>query len=310
MRYFDFHCDTIYESLTKACDISNPDFHITPQKSAYLSPYIQCFAICVPEEIKGDNATRMFKEAYHRLVEQCKKFNISLIKSSEDIKTVAENRGKGAIFTVENASVLAGKLENIELFKEYNVKFVTLTWNGRNELGDGAMVSHSNGITPFGISVIKKLEEYNITVDVSHASDRLFYDIFSRSTKPIVATHSNSRAITNVKRNLTDEQFNIIKNKKGLVGLNLHKYFLNNNPNNASAYDVLKHTEHFLSLGGEDVISFGADFDGCELPDDISGIDSISNIFELFLKHNYNEKLLNKIFFENAYKFCENFDKY
>ncbi|MBR1731864.1 MAG: membrane dipeptidase [Ruminococcus sp.] len=310
MRYFDLHCDTIYESLVKACDISNPDFHITPRKSDYLSPYIQCFAICVPEEHTGDRATYMFKAAYYRLIEQCEKFNITVIKNYDDIKTVTENGGKGAIFTVENASVLAGKLENIELFKEFNVKFVTLTWNGRNELGDGAMVSHSNGITPFGIKVIKELDKNNITVDVSHTSDRLFYDIISHSSKPIVATHSNSRVITNVKRNLTDEQFDIIKNKNGVVGLNLHKYFLNNNPEQASAYDILKHAEHFLSLGGENVLAFGADFDGCELPDDISGIDYIGQIYELFLKHNYSEKLIEKIFYENAYKFCENFDKY
>ena len=309
MRYFDLHCDTIYESLTKACDISCPCFHITPDKSRYLSPYIQCFAICVPEELTGQKATDMFIKAYQRLIEQSRKYNITVIKSFDDIKRVTETGGKGAIFTVENASVLAGRLENIELFKAYNVKFVTLTWNGRNELGDGAMVSHSNGITPFGIKVIKELEKNNITVDVSHASDRLFYDVVSHSTKPIAATHSNSRRITNVKRNLTDEQFSIIVKERGIVGLNFHKCFLNNNPDNASSYDILRHTEHFLSLGGEDSLAFGADFDGCELPDDISGVDCIGQIYELFLKHNYNESFLDKLFYVNAYKFCENFDK-
>ena len=310
MRYFDLHCDTIYESLAKACDISNPVFHITPKKSKYLSPYIQCFAICVPEEITGENATKMFKSAYKRLLQQCKKFDITVIKSFSDIERVTENGGKGAIFTVENASVLAGNIDNVTLFKDFDVKFVTLTWNGRNELGDGAMVSHSNGITPFGIKVIRELEKHNITIDVSHASDRLFYDVVSNSSKPIVATHSNSRAITNLKRNLTDEQFEIIKNRKGIVGINLHKYFLNNNPDDASMTDILKHTEHFLALGGENSLSFGADFDGCELPDDIKGIDSVGQIYEMFLKHNYSEKLIDKIFYENAYKFCENFDKY
>ena len=147
MRYFDLHCDTIYESLVKARDISDSSFHITPKKSDYLSAYIQCYAICVPEELTGERAVDMFKKAYGRLVEQCKKFGIAVIRCCEDIKRIAENGGKGAVFTVENASVLAGDIKNIELFKEFNVKFVTLTWNGRNELGDGAMVSHSNGIT-------------------------------------------------------------------------------------------------------------------------------------------------------------------
>lgn len=309
MRLIDLHCDTIYEAMARGCDISNPSFHITPRKSSAICPYIQCFAICVPEEIIGERATQMFKEAYKKLIEQCSKFDIRIIKSFSDIKEVTEQKQKGAIFTVENASVLAGNINNIELFKDFGVKFVTLTWNGRNELGAGAMVSHSNGITKFGIDVIKKLEENNITVDISHASDRLFYDVIKYSTRPIVATHSNSRTITNVKRNLTDEQFEIIKKKNGIVGLNFHRDFLNNDIKKVSRYDIIRHAEHFLSLGGEDVVAIGADFDGCDLPDDIKGVDSMGEIYELFLSYNYPESLVKKIFFENAYNFCENFDK-
>ncbi len=309
MRYFDLHCDTLYESLVRACDFSNPEFHITPKKSSAFSSYIQCYAICVPEEITGDRATDMFRAAYRKLVEQCSKFDIRIINSYSDIIEITNNGGRGAIFTVENASVLAGKLENIELFSDFDVKLVTLTWNGRNELGDGAMVSHSNGIRPFGIEVIKKLEEKKIIIDVSHASDRLMYDIFNHTTRPLVASHTNSRAVAKHKRNMTDEQFLTIVKRGGVVGLNLHKFFLNTDGDKANKYDVLRHAEHFLSLSGEESLCFGADFDGCNLPVDIFGIDTISDIYELFLKENYNEDTVKKIFYENALKFCENFDK-
>lgn len=309
MRLFDFHCDTIYEALVKGCDISNPAFHITPEKSKGIAPYIQCFAICVPEEITGERATKMFTEAYKKLNEQCAKFDIRIIKNYSDLSEVAESQGRGAVFTVENASVLAGDINNIELFKDYGVRIVTLTWNGRNELGAGAMVSHSNGITKFGIEVIRRLEANNIIVDVSHASDRLFYDIVKYSEKPLIATHSNSRAVTNHKRNLTDEQFCIIKRRNGLVGLNFHRDFLNEDKLKASKTDILRHAEHFLSLGGEDNLAIGADFDGCDLPADVLGINSMPDIYEAFLKINYPEELIEKIFFKNAYEFCQNFDK-
>jgi membrane dipeptidase len=309
MQYFDLHCDTIYECLAKGCDMENQSFHITPKKAYGLSPYIQCFAICVPEEIRGESATQMFVKAYDKLKEQCEKYDFKIIKTYADVLNVEKTKGRGAIFTVENASVLAGKIENIELLKSFNVKFVTLTWNGRNELGAGAKVTHSNGITPFGIQVINELDKNNITVDVSHASDRLFSDVLLHSTKPIVATHSNSRTITNNKRNLTDSQFLSIVKKNGLVGLNFFREFLNDNPEKASKYDILRHAEHFLSLGGENTIAFGADFDGCRLPDDINGIDNIEEICNLFLRENYKEELVRKIFFKNAIKFCENFDK-
>jgi membrane dipeptidase len=309
MRYFDFHCDTLYESLTKNEDFSCPDFHITPKKAEFFSSYIQCFAICTPEEIRGEKATSFFKAAYERLKRQCEKFGIKLVRDFADLKIIAENGGKGAIFTVENSSPLAGEIENVKLFKDAGVRIATLTWNGRNELGAGAEVTHSNGITKFGIEVLREYEKNNIIVDVSHASDRLMYDIFKYTEKPIIATHSNSRAVTNVKRNLTDEQFSVILKRGGVVGLNLHKYFLNDNPQSASRYDILRHAEHFLSLNGENSLCFGADLDGCELSGDISGIENLAEIYEMFLRENYSESIVKKLFFENAYKFCENFDK-
>ena len=306
---FDFHCDTIYECLVRNCNLDNNDFHISIEKTKKYAPYIQCYAICVPEEIRGTPSTKMFCDAYKILVEQCKRFNIKLIKSYRDLSEVIVNKGRGAIFTVENASVLAGNIDNIALLKECDVKFVTLTWNGRNELGAGSSVTHSNGLTRFGKNVVNEVEKNNIIIDLSHASDRLFYDVINISEKPVVATHSNSRTITDNKRNLTDKQFEIIMNKGGLVGINFHKYFLNNQPDKASKYDILRHTEHFLSLGGEKTIALGCDFDGCELPFDVKGIDSLREIYELFLKENYNETIVRQIFYGNALNFWENFDK-
>ena len=88
----------------------------------------------------------------------------------------------------------------------------------------------------------------------------------------------------------------------------MHNAFLNNNPDKACMNDVLKHCEYMLSLGCENSLCFGTDFDGCNLPRDIVGSDSIGEIYELFLRNNYNESVLKKIFYENAYNFFENFD--
>ena len=87
--------------------------------------------------------------------------------------------------------------------------------------------------------------------------------------KPFIATHSNARAVTAHKRNLTDEQAKIIFKNGGIIGLNFHNAFLNNEPEKACIDDILKHAEHFLSLGGEDYVCLGSDFDGGILPYDI-----------------------------------------
>lgn len=185
---------------------------------------------------------------------------------------------------------------------------ITLTWNGENSLGSSVKAERDSGLTPLGKDVIREMNRLGIVVDVSHGSDKLFYEAAQISTTPIAASHSNSRKITDNPRNITDEQFKIICQKGGVVGLNFCRSFLNNNPEKAVIEDILRHTEHFLSLGGENHLCIGADFDGTDMPKGIAGIESMENLYELFLKHNYSERLASKLFFENAYNFFENFD--
>lgn len=197
---------------------------------------------------------------------------------------------------------MAGSFEKIAYLADCGVKVLTLTWNGNCEIGDGAMVENPHGLTQFGKKAISELERCGIVIDVSHASEPLFYDVAQQSTKPFIATHSNARKICKHQRNLTDEQFTIIKNRGGLVGLNFYPNFLNDK-NVANFDDILCHAEHFLSLGGEKVLAIGSDFDGATMPNGISGIESVEELANYFLKHNYSQELVDAIFFQNAYNF-------
>lgn len=100
----------------------------------------------------------------------------------------------------------------------------------------------------------------------------------------------------------------IIFKNGGIIGLNFHNAFLNNEPEKACIDDILKHTEHFLSLGGEDYVCLGSDFDGGILPYDIRNNRNLYEIYNLFLQKNYQEAIIDKIFYENAVNFFENFD--
>ena len=183
---------------------------------------------------------------------------------------------------------------------------VTLTWNDENCIGAGADVPQK-GLTDFGIQCVKEFEKRDIVIDISHASDKTFYDVLSNTEMPIVASHSNSRTICSHRRNLTDEQFKEIIRRKGIVGLNFHKDFLNNDRNEASMHDILKHTEHFLSLGGEDVLCIGSDFDGADPICELSSTTKIPFLYESYLKIGYNEQLVQKIMYYNAYNFFSRF---
>ncbi len=290
MRYFDLHCDTLYKATIDDSDINNPTYHITSDKSKTFDEYRQMFAIWIPDTIKGEEATLLFNRAVAKYKTLC-----------------LEQTNIKSYLAVENASMLNGNLDNIELLINNDIKYVTLTWNGDNELGSGAHGTSSSGITKFGKNVINVLESNNIAVDVSHASDKLFFDVLKIAKKPIIATHSNSRAITDNKRNLTDDQFKIIRDMGGIVGLNFYKGFLNDTEDNACVDDLLKHADHFLNLNGENTLAIGADFDGADMPNDILGIESVPSIYERFCSE-FGAKLTKKVFFDNANMYFTNFD--
>lgn len=306
MKLIDLHCDALYKSVTRNLSLDDISFETKPVTDG--NNKLECYAIWLPDNLSGEDAEKLFLKSSEQIRSDCAKCNIKLLRSGKKIRSDFFRSANNAFFTVENGLALNGKIDNVKLFSELGVKIMTLTWNEHNLIGDGANVKEPVGITPFGKQVISEMEKYGIIIDVSHASDKLFYDVAELTKRPFIATHSDSRIVTPHMRNLTDDQFKIIKNRNGIVGLNFHNAFLNSHPHKASMYDILRHADYFLSLGGEDVIALGSDFDGCTLPYDMKGSESMAELFELFLKHQYSESLVNKIFYENALKFFENFD--
>lgn len=303
MKLFDLHCDTLYRAYTENSTLFNDSFHISFHKAKNIQPYIQCLAVWIPDEYRGENAVGLFDGCVATLKSQLSNTEIRWCQSVDDIEHVKNNGQTGVILTVESGAALGGDIRNIRRFADIGVKMMTLTWNGTNELGDGVGVTDNNhGLSEFGRECVRELEKNHIIVDISHASEKLFYDVAAIAERPFVASHSNSKAVCDHPRNLTNEQFKIIKQKGGIVGINFCRDFLNKNLTNAKMYDIIRTAEHFLSLGGEKIIAFGGDFDGADIPSDIMGLESMSELYELFLKH-YSETLVNDIFFNNAYHF-------
>ena len=308
MRLVDLHCDTLYKAVKNQISINDKSLDVSICRDGVFSNKLQCYAIWIPDNYNGDSAEKLFLAAHKKLNDECRKNNIYLINKTEKLKDKFYSHEHTAFFTVENSTALNGKIDNVKKFADMGVRMMTLTWNAHNDVGDGADVAEPYGITEFGKKVLCEMEKYGIAVDISHASDKLFYDVAELTLKPFAASHSNSRKITNHRRNLTDEQFKIIIDRNGLVGINFNRDFLSEKPESASKYDILRHVDHFLSLGGESCICFGSDFDGCYLPDDIEGSRTMYDIYNMFLAHNYPESTVNGIFFKNALKFFENFD--
>ena len=285
MRIFDLHCDTLYRANNEKASVADNEFEFSFKKAAEYAGYTQVTAVWIPDEYRGESAFRLFDDCC-RLINRELNDNPCGFHKAENSEEL-EKSSYNIILSVEGGAVLGGDLNRVELLKKRGVRFLTLTWNGRNEIGDGILCDNPKGLSSFGKELIPVLEENNIIVDISHASD--------------------SRKYCSNKRNLTDEQFRYICKSGGIVGLNFHRYFLKDD-GKADFSDIEKHMEHFLSLGGEDNISLGSDFDGAEMPYCIKGVESMADLYGYFLSRNYSEELLRKIFYNNAERFLKSYD--
>ncbi len=303
MNFFDLHCDTLYEICKKNEGLYDNSCHVSLRKSENIDRYIGCFAIWIPDEYRGREALRFFDKVYEKFLSEKEKntSHMEFIEKSSDMEDLPRGK-RGVILTVEGGAALGGSLERVGYLKKCGVRAMTLTWNGENEIGGGSGEKNPVGITEFGIKVVKEMENQGIVVDVSHAGESLFYDISGISKKPFMATHSNSYSVCPHRRNLKDKQFEIIRDRGGIVGVTFCNKFLNSDTD-ASVSDIMRHIEYFLSLGGESTVAIGSDFDGTDVPDEIKGIESMNILYEYMLRHNYSEELVRSIFYENAYNF-------
>ena len=286
MHLFDLHCDTLYRVYTENLSIQDDSLSITPIKSEFFEKYTQFMAVWIPDCIRGEKAFEFFK---------------SCADIYRDFYLPFNDEDRNFYLSVENGSVISGDLSKIPLLKEYGVKAVTIVYNEDNELGSGAFSESKFGLTSIGKKAVEEFEKNSIYIDLSHSSVRTFYDVAEISNKPIIATHSNSYSMCPHKRNLTDEQFEIIKNSGGVVGINFYPPFLNPDDSKASVNDVIKHIYHFLSLGGEDTVCIGSDFDGCDALKELDSIDKMPFLYDTLLKSGFNEQVVQKIMYKNAH---------
>ena len=140
------------------------------------------------------------------------------------------------------------------------------------------------------------MEELNIYADVSHLSDPGFWDVMRQARRPVVASHSNSRALCSHRRNLTDDMFRALRDTGGVVGINLNRPFVGG----PSIDDLVAHVEHFLSLNGEKTVAIGGDLDGCEaLAAGFSGVQDVVKLYQALEERGYPQTLLEDIFWNN-----------
>lgn len=303
--YFDTHCDTITKICVDQKRLNDESLMVNLKHMKKYSACVQVFALFCDGTFTVDDAFARLK----KFRQECDYFGryISLQSTVLGIKRVLSRHKSVGICAIESLGNLKDfDISVIEKFHRAGVKFISLGWNNDNILCGGADLNR-NGITLLGKRCIEEMDKRRIILDVSHMSDKSFFEAAECYSRPLCATHSSSRSVCKHQRNLTDEQFKVICESGGMCGINFYPIHIGDK--NSGLREIVNHIEHFLSLGGENHIGIGADFDGIDVvPHDVPNQGAVYNLFNELLTLNYSETLVKKIAFLNFYNFMTKFE--
>ena len=271
----DLHSDTIYALWKDERDASlvSNDLSIDLGKLTSGGVTGQCMALftpmygLVPPQHQGKTPWQILNELHDRFVSETEKAGIPVMKNTGDLR----DGGVHAILTTEEGAAIEGDISRLRILHSWGVRIFGLTWNWENELGypnssDPEIMA--KGLKEKGIEAVEECGRLGIIIDVSHLSDGGFMDVARYSRLPFVATHSNSRSVTGVSRNLSDEELRILADHGGVAGLNLCPAFLHDERAEreedavSRVEDMVRHVSHIYRTAGEDVLAIGTDFDG------------------------------------------------
>ena len=202
-----------------------------------------------------------------------------------------------AVLTVEGPAGFGFAPELLEMLYAAGIRMTSLGWNEKNVLTGSHRTG--GGLTDLGVAYVKEAQRVGMIVDVSHISDEGFWDMIKITEGPIIASHSNSRAVCNNSRNLTDDMFRAIMESGGVAGFNQCAPFVGDQP---TLDTICDHILHFLELDPDGMhIALGGDLDGCdELPVGFDGVQSYPAMARRLLERGVDEKLLMNIYWNNA----------
>lgn len=310
MNLIDMHCDTIYELMRSGEKehLCRNHLCIDLDGMKQAGTMVQFFACFInKEEMQGnvwDSAYQTAQEMIGRLRREERPDMQIALSYAEILEHKVENI-ISAVLTVEEGGVLNGEIARLEELYRQGIRLITLTWNHENCIGfpnSRNQEAMAKGLKPFGREVVTQMNELGMIVDVSHLSDGGFWDCIECSKAPIVASHSNARALCRHPRNLSDEMLKALAEKGGVAGLNFYPAFLKEE-GTVSTADIARHAQHMIQVGGEDVVAVGTDFDGFEAEyseDYISHVSEMEKVWESFKKEGITERQIDKIRSGNA----------
>ena len=250
---YDSHMDTPSQLLRlRNVDIDNAHGHVDFPKLVRGGVDGAFFALYTPPKLAPDAATRYALEMLSATYDIADR-NPDIAAITYNPAEAAQNRKDGVIslfIGMENGSPIQENLSLLRTFYRLGVSYVTLTHNGDNAIADAASEGKKwNGLSPFGTEVVKEMNALGMMVDLSHASDKTFWDCIEFSKAPVIASHSCCRSLCNHRRNLTDDMLKALGEKDGYVGINFYPAFLSDrfgaDPEEAALLDKAEEVDQY-----------------------------------------------------------------
>lgn len=298
---FDLHCDTadflICDDDDITCELYKNNAHIDLNRAGELPGYVQCFACYTTYGDK--NPVDLFEKKMIAILSEITK-NDKIIRqafSAEDIENNMQKGQMSAILTIEGPAGFGFDPALLEDLYKVGFRMSTLGHNEKNPLTGSHQTG--GGLTDLGREYVKQAQQLGMIIDVSHISDEGFWNIIDMTQAPIVASHSNSRSVCDVSRNLTDDMFLAICSTGGVAGINLFSEFVGQNPTLDHVCDHIFHLMELDHTGKH--IALGGDLDGCDaLPKGVTGIESYPALANRLLERGLDESTVYNIFWNNA----------
>lgn len=305
----DLHCDTLTRDRRPAAGprpdvLDDPAAQLALRKMPPGTRWLQCFAVFIPDQLRGEDAIGYFDRCAASFYAQMERHagQIRPCRRFADAEAAFAAGKFAGVLTVEGGAVLAGRLERIETLRDAGVRMMTLTWNGPNEIGSGHLTQ--GGLTGFGREAVGELERCGVLVDVSHLNDRGFEDLLAVAKKPFVASHSNVRSVCAHRRNLPEEFVREIVRRGGLIGLNYARGFLSD-AGRGSRDDFYRHVCRFLELGAEKCLALGSDYDGTDMHPDFDSVEKSLGLYDYLTARGIGPETADGILFGNAWRFLQ-----
>lgn len=221
---------------------------------------------------------------------------LSIARTPSDLYEDKRKGRRSIMLGIENGLALNHDISNVRYFARRGVVYITLCHNGDNDICDSARGCNTHGgVSRFGEQVIKEMNRCGIMVDLSHAGEKSFYDALSISSKPIVCSHSNCKALCDVPRNLTDDQLRALAKHGGVAHITLYQGFLRNDSQEATVMDAIAHLEHAISVMGIEHVGLGTDFDGDGGIRGLADSSELINFTLHLLRRRYSERDIARI---------------